>query len=108
MENRKRSLRGVLRLQRRDVVSGFVLLATLGVQIPGAAQDRARPAPPVSSGTVTIVPNLKYDAHSIREVLLGSTWRSVWTRPVEATVFGFDTYGGGVEWEERGGGGQSI
>ncbi len=90
----------------------LLAVALLAMALPGepaAAQVRPSPPPASAAGdTVTLVPAPEYDASILRRALLGNGWRSLWTTPVDAQVFDFDRYAGGVSWTERGGGNQSI
>lgn len=91
------------------VRGGAVALAAL--LIAGTAAGQARPDPPppsVVGERVTVVPAPEYEASSFRRTVLGGGWRDVWGRPVDAEVFGFDEFEGGVRWTERGGGNQSV
>ncbi len=83
----------------RAVASGLVL--ALSATALGA-QERA------DSGTrVTTVPG-RYDAGGLESALLGAGWRDVWTTPVTVPLFTPDTWNGGLTFDKRGGGNQSL
>jgi len=91
----------------RFAVALFVAAAALPG--PGAAQESRDPPSPEAVGTTApVIPGAEYAAGSFHRRLFGDGWRSVWATPADAQVFGFDSYAGGVEWDERGGGSQSI
>lgn len=69
------------------------------------AQDLARRD---SGKTVTVVPAAEYRASGIKEMILGRGWRDLWTTPIRAPLLDLDTYAGGLKFEERGGGKQSL
>ena len=98
-----------LRLPGSLAVTAFLALAGL---VLGAASATAQgtPAPPASAigETVEVAPGPEYEAGGLHATILGTGWRDLWTTPVNAEVFGFDEFAGGVDWTERGGGNQSI
>ena len=86
-------------LQTRSTVLACLLLA--GLTNVGNAQ-----APASSNGerVVVRVPGPQYEAGSFQRTLFGNGWRDVWTTPVAAPVLDIATYGGGLEFDEIGGG----
>lgn len=91
------------------VAGAIAALASAAAAAPAVAQTRPDPPPASAVGdTVTVVPAPDYAAGSLHRALLGDGWRDVWVTPVDAQVFGFDLYAGGVAWTRRGGGNQSI
>lgn len=76
------------------------VLATLLAAAPLAAQDSA-------AKRVTIVPG-HYQAGAFTRILLGDGWRDVWATPTTAPVLDPATYAGGLKFDRRGGGRQTI
>ena len=78
--------------------------------LPGAlaGQGRVVPAPEPTADTVTVVPGPRYEAGAVRAWLLGSDWRELWNSPLTLPVLDIETFSGGLEIEEQGGGNQSI
>lgn len=98
-------------LAGRRILTGALVAVPALVLSPGGTEAQVRPDPPPVSAvgdTVTVVPAAQYDASAFHRHFLGPGWREVWITPVDVEVFDFDTYGGGVDWERRGGGNQSI
>lgn len=87
----------------------LLVVAVLLAEPLDAQRIQESPPPASAAGdTVTVVPAPEYAARGLWRTLLGAGWREVWLTPVDVEVFDFDTYGGGVDWERRGGGNQSI
>ena len=61
-----------------------------------------------TSRKVTAVAAPEYRASGIKRLFLGSGWRDLWTTPMQAPMLNLDTYAGGLKFEERGGGKQSL
>ncbi|MEO8575617.1 MAG: hypothetical protein ABI556_02905 [Gemmatimonadales bacterium] len=61
-----------------------------------------------STKTATAVPAPEYRASGIKRLFLGSGWRDLWTMPMQAPMLNLDTYAGGLKFQERGGGKQSL
>lgn len=74
------------------------------VTMPGVAgaQDSAR-----VSSSATVLP-AHYHAGTLRRALLGSGWRDAWTTPVTVPVLDVSAWNGGLTFDKRGGGNQSI
>ncbi|MGH7475299.1 MAG: BamA/TamA family outer membrane protein [Longimicrobiales bacterium] len=89
---------------RRRVLGAVVLLVA-----PATATAQAiTPAPSTRDIVVTVAPGPEYQAGGLARTLLGSGWRQVWLTPVDVPVFDMSRYAGGLEFQERGGGHQSI
>lgn len=88
---------------------GAAMLLVGAASRPAEGQvQRGAPSTVEVGTTVTVVPGPEYAAGTFHRMMFGGNWRSLWTTPVDAQVFGFDQYAGGVEWDRRGGGSQSI
>ena len=75
-------------------------LSTVLGQSTGSAESRA-PA-------MTITPQSHYEAHGLKRKILGEGWRELWTTPIRAPMFDLSAYAGGLEFNEKGGGQQSL
>lgn len=73
--------------------------ALLCVAIPGAMAAQLR--------DTTVIP-ADYHAASLHRALLGDGWRDAWTTPITVPFLDLATWGGGLEFEKRGGGNQSL
>jgi hypothetical protein len=58
--------------------------------------------------SVTITAGSQYAASGLRRTLFGEDYRDVWAVPIRVPILDFDTFGGGIEPVERGGGMQTI
>ena len=77
--------------------AGIALLA--GVNSAGAqARDKL----------VTVTPGPEYEAGALRRAIMGDGWRDLWTTPVNAPVLNLSTYAGGLKFDKRGGGKQTL
>jgi hypothetical protein len=89
-------------------VSQFIVRASAASLVlavsTGALDAQQRPD---SAPRATALPG-RYDASGLKATLLGSGWRDVWTTPVTVPVMYPDTWNGGLKFDERGGGNQSI
>jgi hypothetical protein len=85
------------------------IAAALFTALHGSTAAQQPGAPPISmiGDTVTVIPGAHYRASGMERLVLGSGWRDVWQTPVDAPVFDFDSYAGGVRILRRGGGFQS-
>jgi hypothetical protein len=82
---------------RRTISAWLVaLLSTLASNAHGQKTD------------TTVVPGPGYDAGSLKQLILGSGWRDLWTTPVNVPFFNIDTFAGGLKVDKRGGGFQSV
>jgi hypothetical protein len=59
-------------------------------------------------GTVTVTPGEQYEAGAFTRALLGSGWRDLWATPVNAAILDLSTYAGGLTFDKRGGGLQTL
>ncbi len=80
-----------------------------GARPDGAPPDvgRVDPARAVPGDTVSVVPSRSYLAGGFHRFLLGSGYRDLWATPIRVRVLDLDTYAGGLEPMERGGGAQT-
>ena len=81
--------------------------------LPGGTQAQAQgseasraPLPAIDS--VTVAAGARYQAGGMQRFWLGDGWRDVWTTPVRVPVLDIHRFAGGLEFEEQGGGNQSI
>lgn len=79
------------------VCAGLVLMGA-----PPAARAQAR------DSVVVVTPGAEYRAGPLKRIVVGSGWRDLWTSPVTVPVFDPATYAGGLTFEKRGGGSQTI
>jgi len=79
--------------------TAFVLAATV---IPAAGQEAARPVT-----TRRVVAGERYEAGAIHRLLLGPTYRDLWTTPIEVEVLDLATFAGGLTATKKGGGMQT-
>src|SRR5262245_44061251 len=61
-----------------------------------------------NSSTVVVTPGAQYQAGPFTRTLFGSGWRDLWVTPVKAPVFDPATYAGGLKFDKRGGGMQTL
>ena len=72
-------------------------------------QERVGSAKRKHTDSVTkVAASQLYAVDGFKRTLLGAGWRDVWVTPVSVPSLGLDTYAGGLEVLERGGGYQSI
>jgi hypothetical protein len=57
---------------------------------------------------VIVTPGEQYRAGGLTRAILGSGWRDLWTTPVSAPLFDPSSYAGGLKFDRRGGGKQSL
>ena len=81
------------------LVVGAGLYVTAAVP---AARAQAR------DSNVTATPGKEYRAGPLKRAILGSGWRDLWVTPVTVRVFDPSTYAGGLTFDKRGGGSQTI
>ena len=62
----------------------------------------------ISSAQATATAGPQYEAGSFTRILLGDGWRDVWITPVKAPLLDPATHKGGLTFDKRGGGRQSI
>jgi hypothetical protein len=72
---------------------------------PSAAGAAPEPPPPTR---VRVVAAPRYKAGPIHKFLLGSTYRRLWTTPIEVEVLDLRTFAGGLKPYEKGGGTQTT
>ena len=82
-----------------------MLPAGTQAQAQGSEASRA-PLPAID--TVTIAAGGRYQAGGMQRFWLGDGWRDVWTTTVRVPVLDIHRFAGGLEFEEQGGGNQSI
>ena len=103
----------------RRATRGAVLLPLLfAFPTPGEAaplQDPAeagarihRSIPPPGAKTHRVVPGERYRAVAFKRWLYGSSYRDLWSTPIEVAVLDLDTVGGGLTPLRAGGFGQSV
>ena len=73
-----------------------------------AAQSAASRAPLPAIDSVTVTPGGRYEAGGFKRFWLGDGWRDLWTTEIRVPVLDIHRFAGGLEFEERGGGNQSI
>jgi hypothetical protein len=71
--------------------------------LAGALLLALQAALPVPDSTATVVPGAAFRAGGLHRFLLGSTWRQLWTTPIQVPVLDLDRTGGGLVASERGG-----
>ncbi|HEX2722791.1 MAG TPA: hypothetical protein VHM24_07730 [Gemmatimonadaceae bacterium] len=86
------------------ITSLTAIFASLAPAEEAAAQEARRD----SARTATVAPAPEYRASGLKEMILGRGWRDLWVTPVRAPIFDMDTYAGGIKFQERGGGKQSL
>ena len=81
-----------------------ILTAVLiAAAIPAAGQEpSARPA-----ATRRVVAGARYKAGPLHRLLLGPTYRDLWTTPIDVEVLDLSTYAGGLKATKKGGGMQT-
>ncbi len=84
------------------------LVLTAALAAGAAAQGRVVPPPPPGRDTVVAAPGPRYAAGELRRFLLGDEWRDLWQVPLTLPVLDIETFAGGLEPDEEGGGNQSI
>ena len=88
------------------------MLAAATVALAGAlpqnSRAQARATDTTSARRVTIAPGPQYQAGSFTRFLLGDGWRDVWVIPTSVPVLDPATFNGGLKFDKRGGGRQSI
>ena len=85
-----------------------IAAATVAALTPAGDAEAQAAAQRDTGKTVTVVAGQGYRASGMKRLFLGSGWRDVWTMPVRAPLLDLDTYAGGLKFEERGGGKQSL
>ncbi len=85
-----------------------MVVAAVALIAPTDGAGAQEATQPEGGKTVTVVPAAEYRASGIKALILGHGWRDLWTTPVRATLLDLDTYAGGLKFEERGGGKQSL
>src|SRR5688500_11354844 len=81
------------------MTSRALAAALLCVAMPGAMAAQTR--------DTTVIP-ADYSAGALHRALFGDGWRDAWTTPVRVPMLDLSTWGGGREFEKRGGGNQSL
>ena len=81
------------------MTSRALAAALLCAALPGAMAAQSRD---------TTVISADYSAGALHRALFGDGWRDAWTTPVTVPVLDLATWGGGLEFEKRGGGNQSM
>lgn len=95
-------------MRRIIVAAAAALVGTLAPDASAQTPDTARAGAAVSgSRSVTIQPG-RYKAEGLEPIFLGNGWRELWATPVNAPLLRPAEYGGGLEFDKRGGGRQSI
>ena len=61
-----------------------------------------------SPDSVDVVPGARYRAGALHRLILGDGYRELWTTPIRVPVLRPDTFAGGLEVLERGGGLQTV
>ncbi|HET7274880.1 MAG TPA: BamA/TamA family outer membrane protein [Longimicrobiaceae bacterium] len=79
-----------------------VFLPTIAAALGDSTTVRAQ------TDSVTIIAQPDYAADGLKRWLLGSDYRDLWTTPIRVPVLDLDTFAGGLEPVERGGGMQTI
>jgi hypothetical protein len=74
----------------------FLIAAAPGVR--AQARDRV----------VIATPGEEYRAGALERIVFGSGWRDLWVTPVTVPVFDPSTYAGGLTFDKRGGGSQTV
>lgn len=73
------------------------------------AQSPAETAPDTTGAKrATATPGMQYRAGGFTRLLLGDGWRDVWVTPTNAPVLDPATFNGGLKFDKRGGGRQTI
>lgn len=92
------------------------LAAALTLTLPSLeAQSPEKPAKErrndkervVSSDSVQVVANGRYDAGSVHRFFLGDTYRDIWETPITVPVLDLERFAGGLKATEEGGGNQT-
>jgi len=95
---------------RRGMSAAHMTLRALaaGLSLAAAANVlHAQQRDSAPGATRTVLPG-PYKASPLQEALFGAGWREVWTTPVSAPVFNPDSWNGGLKFDKRGGGNQSL
>lgn len=79
----------------------FLLVAMIASAAPAAAQNGTRP------DTVRVAAGPDYGAGALHRLLLGSSYRDLWTTPIAVPVLDLSAFAGGLTPTERGGGMQT-
>lgn len=90
---------------------GLALAAAALAVLHGQAQAQesaASRAPLPTVDTVTVRAGARYQAGGLQRWWLGDGWRDVWATPIRVPVLDIHRFAGGLEFEEQGGGNQSI
>ncbi|HUF14201.1 MAG TPA: hypothetical protein VMN78_13960 [Longimicrobiales bacterium] len=92
---------------RRGValVAAALAASTSELEAQGSAASRA-PLPAIDS--VTFTAGGRYEAGGFKRFWLGDGWRELWTTSIRVPVLDIHRFAGGLEFEEQGGGNQSI
>ena len=98
-------LTGTMRLNRLTLAAATMTL--LGV-LPQDGRAQSAPTDTTSAKRVTLAPGAQYGAGRFTRIMLGDGWRNVWVVPTYAMVLDPATYAGGLKFDKRGGGRQTI
>ena len=97
----------MMRTRRTFVAASAALIGALAGDASAQTPDTARAGAAVSGRSVTIQPG-RYKAEGFEPLFLGRGWRELWATPVTAPTLRPADYAGGLEFDKRGGGRQSI
>lgn len=95
---------------RRPAARGRALLLalTLTLGFPAhRASAQVRPPPPTGQPEATVAAGVRYHGTWLRRLVLGGTYRDLWTTPITVPVLDLDTYAGGLTAKKTGGGNQT-
>lgn len=87
-------------LAKQALAAACLGLAVPAVTVAQGAADAPSPKTTAVAGS--------YKAGPITRALLGNNWRDVWVTPVAVPTLDIDTWNGGLQFKERGGGNQSM
>jgi len=87
----------------RIVVTVALFLCTF---LPLSAQSQGASSPPAIKDTV-LAANKGYEAGGFQRLMMGDTYRDLWTTPIRAPILDLRRFAGGLRPTKRGGGAES-